>query len=99
MGKGITLIDIAQFLPDEDALDTLLSRFFEYTEKDLSSTNLRDDVMALAVGYQTVKLFGFLANLFSKEPFDELTGKELSDTIRYSMDYFNQRLTKEGNDL
>ena len=97
MSKGITLIDVASCLPDESALDTLLDRFFEYTEKDISTVDLRDDIMALAVGYQTLKIFGFLSAIFSKEPFDTLTGKELSATIKYSMDYFNHRLDREGD--
>ena len=96
MAKGITLIDIATLLPDESALDTLLDKFFEYTEKDISTLNLRDDVMALAVGYQTVKLFGYLSEILAREPFNKLTGKELSETIKYSMDYFNHRLDREG---
>ena len=97
MGKGIHLIDVASLLPDESDLDTLLAKFFEYTEKDRATINLRDDIMALSVGYQTVKLLGFLSDIFSKEPFDTLTGKELSETIQYSMDYFNHRLDKEGH--
>ena len=97
MAEGITLIDISTLLPDRSVLDNLLDKFFEYTEKDISTIDLRDDIMALAVGYQTIKLLGFLSELFSKEPFDNLTGKELSATIRYSMDYFNHCLDKEGD--
>ena len=96
MDKGIHLIDVALLLPDESALDTLLERFFEYTEKDIATINLRDDIMALSVGYQTIKLFGFLSDIFSQEPFVNLTGKELSETIKYSMDYFNHRINREG---
>ena len=94
--RGITLIDIATLLPDESSLDTLLARFFEYTEKDISTLNLRDDVMALAVGYQTVKIFGYLTEILLQKPFKDLTGEELSATLQYSMDYFNHRLDREG---
>ena len=97
MSEGITLIDVASFLPDERALDALLEMFFEYTEKDIATINLRDDIMALVVGYQTVKLLGLLSDIFTKEPFDNLTGRELSATIKYSMDYFNHRLDSEGD--
>ena len=96
MDKGIHLIDVALLLPDESALDTLLERFLEYTEKDIATINLRDDIMALSVGYQTIKLFGFLSDIFSQEPFVNLTGKELSETIKYSMDYFIHRINREG---
>ena len=97
MGKEITLIDIATFLPEESSLDTLLDKFLEFTEKDITKLNLRDDVMALSVGYQTVKIFSLLAHVLAREPFNTLTGKELSATIIYSMDYFNQRLDEEGH--
>lgn len=95
-GKGITLIDIATFLPNESLLDNLLEKFFEYTERDVDKVSLRDDIMPLAIGYQTVKLFGLLGDLFTKEPFNSLTGEQLSEIIQYSMDYFNHRLDKEG---
>lgn len=96
MSNGITLIDVLSCLPDVRSLDNLLCKFLEYTEKDLETVDLRDDIMALAVGYQTVKLFGFLSEVFSKEPFDSLTGKELSEVIKHSMDYFHSRLDTEG---
>ena len=95
-GKGITLIDISTFLPDMTLLDDLLAKFFEYTEKNADTVSLRDDIMALAVGYQTVKVFGLLGELLTREPFNNLTGKELSATMEYSMDYFNHRLDKGG---
>jgi len=97
VADGITLLDVASFFPDESDLDTLLERFFEYTEKDRATINLRDDIMTLVVGYQTVKILGLLSHIFSQEPFNSLTGGELSETIKYSMDYFTYRLDRKGD--
>ena len=96
--KEMALIDIGNFLPEETVLDTVLAQFFEYTEKDPDSINLRDDVLALGIGYQTVRVFSYLSALLAKEPFSDLTGKELSETIHYSINYFNARLDKEARD-
>ena len=87
-----SLIDITTLLPNAEVLDNLLSRFIEYTEKDRDSLDIRDDIMTLAIGYQTVRLFGFLSEIFTSEQFKDLTGKELSEVLRLSMDYYNHML-------
>ena len=87
-----SLIDISTLLPNAEVLDNLLSRFIEYTEKDKESLDIRDDIMTLAIGYQTVRLFGFLSEIFTSEQFKDLTGKELSEVLRLSMDYYNHML-------
>jgi len=93
--KGINIIDVARFLPEETALDTLLDRFLEYTEKDITNLHLRDDVMALSVGYQTVRVFGMLSEVLKQDCFKDLTGQELSAIVNHSIDYFNMRVRGE----